>query len=49
MPVVFIRRGTRPGALAPRGDATRFTWSRAGFGPTPTNGKQQKPVEEKPV
>jgi hypothetical protein len=32
-PVVFIRRGTRPGALAPRGDATRFTWSHAGFEP----------------
>jgi Kef-type K+ transport system membrane component KefB len=36
VPVVFIRRGTRPGALAPRGDATRFTWSHAGFGETPT-------------
>lgn len=35
VPVVFIRRGTRPGALAPRGDATRFTWSHAGFGETP--------------
>ena len=31
VPVVFIGRGTRPGALAPRGDATRFTWSHAGF------------------
>jgi nucleotide-binding universal stress UspA family protein len=39
VPVVFIRRGTRPGALAPRGDATRFTWSRAAFGvATPANG-----------
>ena len=26
-PVVFVRRGLRPGALAPRGDVTRFTWS----------------------
>jgi hypothetical protein len=26
-PVVFVRRGTRPGALAPRSDVTRFTWS----------------------
>jgi nucleotide-binding universal stress UspA family protein len=26
-PVLFIRRGTRPGALAPREDVTRFTWS----------------------
>jgi len=33
VPVVFIRRGLRPGALAPRGDATRFTWSHAGFEP----------------
>jgi Kef-type K+ transport system membrane component KefB len=52
VPVVFIRRGTRPGALAPRGDATRFTWSRAGFAPTSTNGKdghEQKPTEEKPA
>ena len=31
VPVVFIRRGTRPGALAPRGDATRFTWSHTGI------------------
>jgi Kef-type K+ transport system membrane component KefB len=49
VPVVFIRRGTRPGALAPRGDATRFTWSRAGSAPAPTNGKRQKPTEEKPA
>ncbi|HXZ57553.1 MAG TPA: cation:proton antiporter [Gaiellaceae bacterium] len=29
-PILFVRRGTRPGALAPRsGDVTRFTWSRA--------------------
>jgi Kef-type K+ transport system membrane component KefB len=36
-PVVFVRRGLRPGALAPRGDVTRFTWSSAGsgFGYTP--------------
>jgi Kef-type K+ transport system membrane component KefB len=27
-PILFIRRGTRPGALAPRGgDVTRFAWS----------------------
>ncbi|MEA2218345.1 MAG: hypothetical protein QOJ35_971 [Solirubrobacteraceae bacterium] len=38
-PVVFIRRGTRPGALAPRGDATRFTWSHAGFEPPTGGGK----------
>ena len=29
-PVLFVRRGTRPGALAPRDDVTRFTWSSAG-------------------
>jgi nucleotide-binding universal stress UspA family protein len=28
-PTVFVRRGSRPGALAPAGDVTRFTWSRA--------------------
>jgi nucleotide-binding universal stress UspA family protein len=26
-PVLFVRRGRRPGALAPRDDVTRFTWS----------------------
>ena len=31
-PVVFVRRGLRPGALAPRGDVTRFTWSSPGTG-----------------
>ena len=29
-PVVFVRRGRRPGALAPRADVTRFGWSSAG-------------------
>ncbi len=28
-PIVFVRRGTRPGALAPPSDATRFAWSSA--------------------
>jgi Kef-type K+ transport system membrane component KefB/nucleotide-binding universal stress UspA family protein len=32
-PVVFVRRGLRQGALAPRGDVTRFTWSSAGAPP----------------
>jgi len=32
-PVLFVRRGSRPGALAPREDVTRFAWSFAG----PTN------------
>jgi Kef-type K+ transport system membrane component KefB len=29
-PVVFVRRGLRPGALAGREDVTRFTWSSVG-------------------
>lgn len=29
-PILFVRRGARPGALAPRtGDLTKFSWSRA--------------------
>jgi len=31
-PTVFVRRGRRPGALAPRADVTRFTWSSASVG-----------------
>jgi hypothetical protein len=31
-PTIFVRRGLRPGALAPRGDVTRFTWSSPGVG-----------------
>jgi hypothetical protein len=31
-PTIFVRRGLRPGALAPRGDVTRFTWSSPGAG-----------------
>ena len=31
-PILFVRRGTRPGALAPRDDVTRFSWSSAGMG-----------------
>ena len=34
-PVIFVRRGQRPGALAPRGDVTRFTWSSPGAPPVP--------------
>ncbi len=26
-PILFVRRGERPGALAPAGDTTRFAWS----------------------
>jgi hypothetical protein len=29
-PTVFVRRGHRPGALAPEGDMTRFRWSASG-------------------
>jgi Kef-type K+ transport system membrane component KefB len=31
-PVLFVRRGARAGALAPREDVTRFTWSMPGAG-----------------
>ncbi len=31
-PIVFVRRGTRPGALAPVADMTRFGWSTAALG-----------------
>jgi Kef-type K+ transport system membrane component KefB len=31
-PVLFVRRGMRPGALAPRSDVTRFTWSSPSLG-----------------
>jgi hypothetical protein len=30
-PIVFVRRGERPGALAPATDATRFAWSSSGL------------------
>ena len=29
-PTLLVRRGTRPGGLAPRGSETRFTWTLAG-------------------
>ncbi|MFI5003417.1 MAG: cation:proton antiporter [Solirubrobacterales bacterium] len=32
-PIVFVRRGARPGALAPSTELTRFGWSTAGVGP----------------
>jgi Kef-type K+ transport system membrane component KefB len=39
-PVLFVRRGTRPSALAPSEDVTRFTWSSPGmsFAGTPGEG-----------
>jgi Kef-type K+ transport system membrane component KefB len=32
-PVLFVRRGSRPGLFAPRENVTRFRWSMAGGGP----------------
>jgi hypothetical protein len=37
-PIVFVRRGERPGALAPATDATRFAWSTAGLGSSGARG-----------
>jgi hypothetical protein len=37
-PIVFVRRGERPGALAPPSDATRFAWSTAGLGSSGARG-----------
>ncbi len=31
-PILFVRRGIRPGALAPRDDVTRFSWSSPAMG-----------------
>jgi hypothetical protein len=31
-PILFVRRGTRPGALATRDDVTRFKWSTSEIG-----------------
>jgi hypothetical protein len=31
-PILFVRRGERQGALAPRSDVTHFAWSSAGMG-----------------
>jgi Kef-type K+ transport system membrane component KefB len=38
-PVLFVRRGTARGALAPREDVTRFTWSAAVGGPGPITSR----------
>jgi Kef-type K+ transport system membrane component KefB/nucleotide-binding universal stress UspA family protein len=38
VPVLFVRRGSRPGALAPSADMTRFTWSYVGSEPVDTPG-----------
>jgi len=37
-PIAFVRRGTRPGALAPSDEFTRFTWSAPGMVRTPGGG-----------
>ena len=45
VPVLFVRRGTRPAALAPRDDFTRFTWSVAGLR-EPSRGAGVGPMPE---
>jgi len=45
-PLLFVRRGSRPGALAPREDVTRFGWSSAGPGPL---AAQDAPEDGSPV
>ena len=43
-PVLFVRRGTRPGALAPKGsDVTRFSWSSIDVGDGSTVGLDISP------
>ncbi len=37
-PVLFVRRGTRPGLLAPQDDVTRFTWSSPGHATLASSG-----------
>jgi nucleotide-binding universal stress UspA family protein len=37
-PVLFVRRGSRPGALAPQEDFTRFGWSSPGAGASSPGG-----------
>jgi hypothetical protein len=37
-PIMFVRRGERPGALAPATDATRFAWSTADIGGSGARG-----------
>ncbi len=38
-PILFVRRGLRTGALAPREDVTRFSWSSAALGPASLGGR----------
>ena len=44
-PITFVRRGTRPGALAPGDEFTRFTWSSPGMVP----GGPGSPIGGPPV
>ena len=37
-PILFVHRGLRPGALAPRENVTRFTWSSPAIGPGGLSG-----------
>jgi K+:H+ antiporter len=43
VPVLFVRRGHRAGALASRNDVTAFSWSRA-WSPPPELGESAKPA-----
>ena len=42
VPVLFVRRGTRPAALAPRENFTRFSWSSAGVLRGVSRGRELK-------
>jgi Kef-type K+ transport system membrane component KefB len=50
-PVLFVRRGTRPGLFAPRDNVTQFKWSMAGVGPGMMGGPSlpgAEPEEDTP-
>ena len=49
-PTLFVRRGVRPGALAPRGDVTRFSWSSPGVpvGRMPADSGDEQPAPDLP-
>jgi nucleotide-binding universal stress UspA family protein len=42
-PVLFVRRGTRPGLFAPRDNVTRFNWSMAGLSSAGPHGSVLAP------
>jgi nucleotide-binding universal stress UspA family protein len=45
-PVLFVRRGTRPGLFAPKGDVTQFKWSIAG---APPRSREPRPCFRCPI